>query len=95
MRKYTTLLTGCYISHLNRNRMAKKKEAVNHPDHYGGEDNPYEVVKVIEAWKLCWHLGSAVKYIPRAGKKDKTKYIEDLEKSIWYIKRKIKQLKSQ
>ena len=21
------------------------KEMVNHPNHYGGEDNPYEVVK--------------------------------------------------
>lgn len=27
-------------------------DAVNHPAHYGGEDNPYEAIKVIEAWKL-------------------------------------------
>ena len=24
----------------------KNKEMVEHPDHYGGKDNPYEVVKV-------------------------------------------------
>ena len=26
-----------------------KKELVTHPEHYGGEDNPYEVVKIAEA----------------------------------------------
>lgn len=46
---------------------------VNHPSHYGGEDNPYEAIKVIEAWNLGFCLGNAVKYISRAGKKDKSK----------------------
>ena len=71
-----------------------KKEAVNHPSHYGGKDNPYEVIKVIEAWNLCFPLGNAVKYIARAGKKEKQKVIEDLKKSIWYINRKIMQLEA-
>lgn len=61
------------------------KEHVNHPEHYGGENNPYEAIKVIEAWKLNFHLGNALKYISRAGKKDNLK--QDLEKAIWYIKR--------
>ena len=26
------------------------KEMVNGPQHYGGVDNPYEVIKVCEAW---------------------------------------------
>lgn len=30
-------------------KQAKKKEAVNHPAHYGGADNPYETIKVMEA----------------------------------------------
>ena len=46
-------------------------EMVNHPNHYGGEDNPYEAIKVIEAWDLGFHLGNTVKYISRAGKKHK------------------------
>ena len=29
-----------------------KKEMVNHPDHYGGKENPYEAIKVILAWDL-------------------------------------------
>jgi len=65
------------------------KDNVNHPDHYGGADNPYEAIKVIEAWKLGFNLGNAVKYIARAGKKDQTVVAEDLEKAIWYIRREI------
>ena len=26
------------------------KENINHPEHYGGEENPYEAIKIIEAW---------------------------------------------
>lgn len=68
-----------------------KKELVNHPKHYGGRDNPYEAIKVIEAWKLGFCLGNTVKYISRAGKKDDT--IQELEKALWYLKREIKNLK--
>lgn len=68
-----------------------KKELVNHPQHYGGKDNPYEAIKVIEAWKLGFCLGNTVKYISRAGKKDDT--IQELEKALWYLKREIKNLK--
>jgi hypothetical protein len=25
---------------------------INHPEHYGGEDDPYEAIKVAEAWQL-------------------------------------------
>lgn len=41
-------------------------EQVNHPQHYGGKDNPFEAIKVIEAWDLDFCLGNAVKYISRA-----------------------------
>ena len=60
---------------------------VDHPQHYGGKGNKYEAIKVIEAWDLNFHLGNVVKYISRAGKKDKTKLKEDLEKAKWYLDR--------
>lgn len=60
---------------------------VNHPDHYGGKDDPYEVIKVIEAWGLGFRLGNAVKYIARAGKKGSR--LEDLKKARWYLDREI------
>lgn len=62
-------------------------EAVNHPPHYGGADNPYEAIKVIEAWELGFCLGNAVKYIARAGKKDDL--LQDLKKARWYLDRQI------
>ena len=62
-------------------------EAVNHPAHYGGADNPYEAIKVIEAWGLGFCLGNVVKYISRAEKKGAT--IEDLRKAAWYLQREI------
>lgn len=67
---------------------------IDHPDHYGGEDNPYGCIKVIEAWGLdkSFCLGNTLKYISRAGKKDKKKTVEDLEKARWYLDREIKKL---
>lgn len=68
---------------------------VNHPEHYGGEENVYEVVKVCEAWGLDKdaYLFNVVKYVGRAGKKDKEKELQDLEKARWYLQRKINNLK--
>ena len=51
---------------------------INHPPHYGGEDNPYEAIKVIEAWNLNFNLGNCVKYIARLGKK-----------AQWYLDREV------
>jgi hypothetical protein len=69
--------------------------SVEHPQHYGGGDNPYEAIKVIEAWDLDFSLGNAVKYISRAGRKDPSKTIEDLEKARWYVDRAIKRLQGE
>ena len=71
-----------------------KKEAVDHPSHYGGASNPYEAIKVIEAWDLGFCLGNTVKYISRAGKKDSSKLVEDLEKARWYLDREIERIKA-
>lgn len=68
-------------------------DPVNHPSHYiqGG----IETIEVIEAWRLSYCLGNTVKYISRAGKKDVSKTIEDLEKARWYLDREIAKLKAQ
>jgi len=72
--------------------VSENKEMVNHPSHYGGENNVYEAIKVIDAWGLDndFYLGNAVKYLSRAGKKDDT--VQDLKKAIWYIEKKIEKL---
>lgn len=63
---------------------------VNKPAHYN--DGRIEVIDYIEDKKLGFCLGNAIKYISRAGKKDPTKEIEDLQKAKWYIERRIKEL---
>lgn len=50
-------------------------EKVNHPSHYGGKDNPYEVIKVMERWLTREEFIGAMKfqvfkYFARARKKD-------------------------
>jgi len=70
------------------------KEHVNHPDHYGGESNIYEAIKVIDAWQLGFSLGNTVKYISRAGKKNPDKELEDLKKAKWYLEHHIKTLEN-
>jgi hypothetical protein len=70
------------------------KEMVNHPNHYGGKENQYEVVKVCENWDLDKdaYLFNVVKYVARAGKKNPEKELEDLTKALWYLNRKIENL---
>lgn len=69
-------------------------EHIDHPKHYGGANNPYEVIEIIEVLKMDFHLGNVFKYIVRAGKKGTDKELEDLKKARWYIDRKIQRLEN-
>ena len=62
-----------------------KYNLIEHPPHY--TFGKYEVIDVIEDWQLPYHLGNAVKYIARAGRKDPDKTEEDIRKAIWYLNR--------
>ena len=68
----------------------RENNPVSHPAHY--TDGNIEVIDFIEDKKLGFHLGNAVKYISRAGKKDPAKEVEDLQKAVWYINRHIMNL---
>jgi hypothetical protein len=68
------------------------KNNVDHPSHYGGKENPYESIKVIEAWHLGFCLGNVIKYVSRAGKKSPN-LLEDLEKARWYLDREIENIR--
>lgn len=64
-----------------------RPETVNHPAHYGGKDDPFEVIKVLRSWLtpaefLGFLKGNAIKYTARAGKKGAP--AEDHEKAAWY-----------
>jgi translation initiation factor 2B subunit (eIF-2B alpha/beta/delta family) len=60
------------------------------PTYYGGKENLYEAIKIIQAHNLNFSLGNAIKYILRAGKKNQDTKIEDLKKAIWYLESEIK-----
>ncbi|NRH21582.1 DUF3310 domain-containing protein [Candidatus Gracilibacteria bacterium] len=60
-------------------------EAVMHPQHYN--EGKYEVIDVIEDWKLGFNDGNAVKYIGRH--KSKGNPIADLKKALWYVAREL------
>lgn len=70
---------------------------VNHPKHYTSHPSGVDCITITRHY--CFSIGNAIKYLWRAGLKkdasleDKQKEIEDLEKAIWYIKDRIKQLK--
>lgn len=67
---------------------------VEHPDYYGGKDDPYEVIKVAEAWGLDQdaYLFNVTKYIARAGKKNHGTRLEDLKKARFYLDRRINKI---
>ena len=65
-------------------------DSVNHPSHY--TSGKIEVIDFIEDKELGFHLGTAVKYISRAGRKNPDKIVEDLQKAVWYINREIGRL---
>lgn len=63
------------------------EDVINHPKHY--TDGKIEVWDYIRDKNLNYFLGNAIKYISRAGKKDKSKYKEDLQKAIAYLQKEI------
>lgn len=60
-------------------------DAIN-PNHYKG-DRQFEPIEVIEDWGLNYHLGNALKYISRNGRKPGEDPREGLSKAIWYLER--------
>ena len=68
-------------------------DVVNHPSHY--TSGKIEVMDFIEDKKLNFARGNVIKYVSRAGKKDKDKELEDLRKSSWYLNREIQRLEKE
>jgi hypothetical protein len=64
-------------------RDRREVDLVDHPAHYGGRDDHYEAIKVIDAWGLGFCLGNTVKYIARAERKGTP--LVDLKKAAWYL----------
>lgn len=65
----------------------------NHASYYGGKNNPYEAIKVINAWseknnwdgKQGFTYGTVLKYLSRAGQKENNSEAQDIQKCINYL----------
>lgn len=66
-------------------------DPVHHPAHYC-DGRTYEPWDVITDWGLDYLTGNAVKYLSRAGRKDPAKEVQDLEKAMAYIRKRIEVL---
>lgn len=62
---------------------------VNKPKHYNSFPG-VEVIQITEHLNFC--RGNCVKYVARAGLKNKDTEVEDLKKALWYLKRELKRL---
>ena len=62
--------------------MGINHDVVKHPSHYT-EGRKFEPKDVIRDWGLNFNLGSAVKYVARAGRKDDI--VQDLKKAQEFI----------
>jgi len=71
--------------------MTEKNNPVFHPAHY--TQGKIEVIDFIHDKNLNFDRGNAIKYIIRAGLKDKSKEIEDLEKAKQYIDFEIRRIR--
>ena len=58
---------------------------VDHPLHYNSHPSGVEAIEITERLAFC--PGNAIKYIWRAGEKNKDKEIQDLRKAVWYLSR--------
>lgn len=65
----------------------KQLDIINKASHYNV--GKFEVIDVIEEFNLGFNIGNALKYIARAGKKDRLKTVEDLKKARYYIEREL------
>ena len=72
--------------------IAKEPDMVNHPPHY--TKGKIEVWDFIRDQGLNYQRGNVVKYVVRAGVKDKATEVQDLEKAIAYLKQELIWVKS-
>ena len=67
-------------------------EKIYNPKHYN--NGKIEVLEMIEDQGLNFNRGNAVKYVMRAGIKEKDLEVEDLLKAIFYLEREVELLQA-
>lgn len=98
--KISNYINDNFVEYMsNTNKENTIIDNVNHPQHYTSHPSGIECIEITRHY--CFSIGNAIKYLWRAGLKkdasltDNQKEIEDLNKAIWYIKDRIKELGGQ
>lgn len=78
------------LTSISSNVSSNVSPTLSRPSHYGGEDNPFEAIKIIHHYNLNFNLGNIIKYTLRCGKKDEA--IKELEKIKQYADFEIQRL---
>lgn len=79
------------ICRINERVNYMQEDKVNHPKHYTNHPSGIECIEITQHHDFC--IGNAIKYLWRAGIKGADTEVEDLEKAIWYINKKIELIK--
>jgi hypothetical protein len=58
-------------------------DSVTHPKHYTSDPSGVECLAIVR--HRNFNIGNAIKYLWRAGLKDKDTRVEDLQKAMFYI----------
>ena len=85
--EFDAKLTAKVLGYFDGGKVSEPNEGEN--SHYGGADNPYEVIKVAEAWGFHdnAYLFNALKYLGRC--EHKGNKVKDLKKLVDYVQREI------
>jgi hypothetical protein len=83
-------MKGCGEIQMETSNLIINVDQVNHPMHYTSDPSGIECIQITR--HRNFNIGNAFKYLWRAGLKDESKTIQDLEKAIFYIKDEINRL---
>ena len=68
-------------------------DPVSKPEHYNSDPSGVECIQITR--HRNFNIGNAIKYLWRAGLKDETAHVQDLQKAIWYINDEIDRLQDE
>ena len=87
--KESGIYNYCEKCQQDPNLVASIKDTIN-PTHYKSHPSGVECITITQ-W-FNFNKGNAIKYIWRAGEKNKTTECEDLKKAIWYLSQEIERI---
>ena len=71
----------------------QKKENAIKPSHYKAGE--FDVIAFCQLHNINFDLGNVIKYVTRAGKKENNSELQDLNKAMEYLKRRIEFIKGE